>query len=342
MSESPAGAVSFTIPVQRVASAASTFLRRGIDPREVLAQAGIAGELLHLEHARVTSEQLTKVLDQLWSRTGDELLGLGRAPVPLGSFRLLVHGTQSAPDLGRQLERFRRLQTSVPGFPELVVESDPATGRTQLSLDIDYVRRPVEIIIDTMLMLARGYLSWLISAPLDLREVHVPYGPIVDRADHQRLFDAPVIYHARRPAFVFDSALLRRATDRGERDADVFLRDAPVRMLGRRDYGSSLADQLRLRIAARVPGEAIPSVDQLASELAMSPQTLRRRLSEEGVSPRAIRDEVLRDIAIAGLVRGDSVQSLSRTLGFSEPSTFSRAFRRWTGSPPGLYQRARS
>lgn len=334
--------VSFTIPVQRVVGAASIFRQRGVDPEEVLEKAGIAPELLRREDARVTSEQLQKVLTGLWERTGDELLGLGRAPVPRGSFRLLVHGTRSAADLGSQLERFHSLQTAVPGYPELLVESDQDTGGTRLGFDIDYVREPVEIIVDTMLVLTHGYLSWLVGAPLELTRVEVPYPPIVDGADHERLFGAPVRYRSRRPAFVFDSALLSRPSIRDDRDAEDFLRDAPVRMLARRTYRASLSDRLRLSISARVSCGSIPTVEDLAAELVMSPQTLRRRLAEEGVSPRIVRDEVLRDLAIAGLVRGDSVQAVSRRLGFAEPSTFSRAFRRWTGSPPGVYQRRRS
>jgi len=43
--------------------------------------------------------------------------------------------------------------------------------------------------------------------------------------------------------------------------------------------------------------------------------------------------------AVAELARGDaSIEELSRRLGFSEPSAFHRAFRRWTGTTPRTYQ----
>lgn len=90
----------------------------------------------------------------------------------------------------------------------------------------------------------------------------------------------------------------------------------------------------------RVRAIVEPGIEDIAAELAMSPQTLRRRLRDEGnTSPREIREQILRDAAISSLVRGEeTVTALSRRLGFSEPSAFSRAFRRWTGSPPGSYQ----
>jgi AraC-like DNA-binding protein len=85
--------------------------------------------------------------------------------------------------------------------------------------------------------------------------------------------------------------------------------------------------------------EQLPSMDDIAARLAMSPQTVRRKLREEHTSLREIRDDILRDAAIASLSRGDeTVAALSERLGFSEPSAFTRAFRRWTGSAPGSYR----
>jgi AraC-like DNA-binding protein len=66
---------------------------------------------------------------------------------------------------------------------------------------------------------------------------------------------------------------------------------------------------------------------------------MRRLLREEGTSVTRIREDLLRDAAITSLVRGEeTVTQLSERLGFSEPSAFHRAFRRWTGSAPGAYR----
>lgn len=82
------------------------------------------------------------------------------------------------------------------------------------------------------------------------------------------------------------------------------------------------------------------SADGVAKTLAMSSQTVRRRLALEDTSMTRIREELLRDEAIASLVQGEeSIETLSNRLGFSEPSAFRRAFRRWTGNAPRAYQR---
>ena len=52
-----------------------------------------------------------------------------------------------------------------------------------------------------------------------------------------------------------------------------------------------------------------------------------------------MKDEIRRDLAIESLSLGEeSVSELATRLGFSEPSAFHRAFRRWTGQAPGVYR----
>jgi AraC-like DNA-binding protein len=72
--------------------------------------------------------------------------------------------------------------------------------------------------------------------------------------------------------------------------------------------------------------------------LSISVPHLRRLLRRDGTSLNQLREEVLRDVAIAGLRRGESVEVLSARLGFSEPSAFRRAFKRWTGDTPSSYR----
>lgn len=71
----------------------------------------------------------------------------------------------------------------------------------------------------------------------------------------------------------------------------------------------------------------------------MSPQTLRRRLKDEGTSYQKLKDQLRRDMALFYLDQPDiSIQGIAEMLGFAEPSTFHRAFKKWTGMTPGDYR----
>ncbi|MCZ0978911.1 helix-turn-helix transcriptional regulator [Streptomyces diastatochromogenes] len=105
------------------------------------------------------------------------------------------------------------------------------------------------------------------------------------------------------------------------------------------DHDSTVTGRVRHLIGRALPAGPVPTPEQLADRLSVSPQTLRRQLAAEGTTYQRLRDQVRRDHALAELAGGRvSIERLSRELGFSEPSAFHRAFRRWTGETPRSYQ----
>ena len=77
------------------------------------------------------------------------------------------------------------------------------------------------------------------------------------------------------------------------------------------------------------------SLEALAEGLHVSPRTLRRRLDEHGTSYKTLLDELRRDLAYHYLARSpEPPDVVAARLGFTEASTFYRAFKRWSGTTP--------
>ena len=74
--------------------------------------------------------------------------------------------------------------------------------------------------------------------------------------------------------------------------------------------------------------------------LGLSERSLARGLSGEGTTYTELRDERRQALAIERLERGERIDDVASALGFSDASSFSRAFRRWTGRSPGSYRAA--
>ncbi len=69
--------------------------------------------------------------------------------------------------------------------------------------------------------------------------------------------------------------------------------------------------------------------------LALSPRTLARRLREEGESFKSLLAEIRRELGEKYILdKSKSLTEISFLLGFSEASSFSRAYRGWTGQSP--------
>jgi AraC-like DNA-binding protein len=324
-----------TIPVTFVRIAVEMGLSRGVDMNDALQVAGISGALLADDRARCTPEQVTALVRQLWRLSEDEFFGLGPMPVPRGTFRLICYALITSPDLLTVCKRLSDFAPALPMLPRFTLTIGPQT--TRLEAHLGDVIDPHHLMTDFMLMLIHRFTGWLIGTRIKLEVVELPYPRPDNAAEYDLIFGAPLQFGRPSAALVLDSKLLALPIIRDEQALDEYLKHSPADLLGRRDYGTTIADQVR-RILERGLVTDWPSSEDVASRLSLSPQHVRRLLREEGTSLGAIKEELLRDAAISALARGDAVDEISNRLGFSEPSAFRRAFKRWTGSTPTTYQ----
>lgn len=83
-----------------------------------------------------------------------------------------------------------------------------------------------------------------------------------------------------------------------------------------------------------------PTLEGVASQLHLSPRTLRRHLKEQGTNFQTIFNNVRKEMAI-GLLKETrlSVEEISSQLNFSDTANFRNAFKRWTGMSPGAFRK---
>jgi AraC-like DNA-binding protein len=138
-------------------------------------------------------------------------------------------------------------------------------------------------------------------------------------------------------------ALPRRALEHPMRRRDALTVTAltPVvdAALGQRGVDASFADRVAKLVASSLPGPT--SIDDIAGALSMSPRTLQRRLEHESTSFSDVLDAA-RLRASRGVLADPTVTltEAAYRLGFADLATFTRAFKRWTGMPPGQWRRS--
>jgi AraC-like DNA-binding protein len=160
---------------------------------------------------------------------------------------------------------------------------------------------------------------------------------------HAAFFGVTPRFGAARNERVLDRALLAVAPPRVDGALSAFFERHPERMLGTLDQPRevSTASRVREALAAEVFEEP-PSVEAVALRMGLGARTLRRRLTDEGVRFRVMRDEALRDRAMELLARRSlPLVDVAMVLGFSDQTAFQRAFKRWTGETPQTWRRAR-
>lgn len=99
-----------------------------------------------------------------------------------------------------------------------------------------------------------------------------------------------------------------------------------------------LVEQVKRRVQLLL-GSGDISVERIAGPLNISPRHLRRKLSQENTSYEQLVDELRRETAIRMIGEGElSLTSIAYELGFLDPSSFTRAFRRWTNMSPTSFR----
>ena len=80
----------------------------------------------------------------------------------------------------------------------------------------------------------------------------------------------------------------------------------------------------------------------IARGLGLSARSFHRHLSDHGMSFQTLTEDTRRDLA-EGLLRDDghSLAEIAFLTGFSEQSSFTRAFKRWVGMTPARYRKDR-
>lgn len=94
-------------------------------------------------------------------------------------------------------------------------------------------------------------------------------------------------------------------------------------------------EALKLRV-----GQAELSIDHIARDLSLSKRTLQRRLQQQQANFAQLRDILRFHYAIKFLIDEHmSVDSVSRSLDFSDRTSFTNAFKRWTALSPSVFRK---
>ena len=152
----------------------------------------------------------------------------------------------------------------------------------------------------------------------------------------QKALGVPVELGAPVDELVVPAEMLDAELESGNPAMRDFFEGCARQLLSSLSPSSQIPVRLRSWVAAHL-GEKDLNVHQAASALGMSARTLQRRFRDDGRSMREVVDEVRRDEALSYLEEALSIDEISQRLGFSEPSAFRRAFKRWAGSKPGEY-----
>jgi len=312
----------------------------GIDPEPLFAAEGFKIRLPIDPSIRISYEKIDRIRAKAVELTQDEAFGIRYANVhnatQLGALGYAWLASQTLRKAFGRLERFVRIANE-----KAVVEVNDIDGCMVVTVKVnapsqcEMARDDGGLAIITMMSrLVYGVnfrlraVNFKHSAPRDLKPYFEFFGCQVnfDQDENQLLI----------PLTLADELLA------GANPELALLNDQVItRRLALMDRNDIVA-RVKAAIMEQLPNGAVTD-GSVASSLHMSVRTMHRKLADADHNFRSLLVEVRRGLAELYILDNSlTLTEISLLLGFSEPSSFSRAFKNWTGSAPSEIRQARA
>jgi AraC-like DNA-binding protein len=306
----------------------------GCDGPALLAEAGF--DLGHLggPDARCPLTKTRALWRVALEATGDEAFGVKLASYfTHTAFHSLGYGLSASSTLKEAFERvqhYSHVVSDAVGYRFLRCGAEYhfyIEPRTEVPIE------SIDTVVGTHLRMCRS-LSGRDFSPLSV-ELRRPPPVVID--DFERLWRAPLRFNAEHNRLRFDRASIERVLDSGNPELARLSDAISARYLARIERDNMQA-RVRTVLTQRLQhGE--PTQEEVAEILNVSARTLQRKLGDSGTTFRKILDETRRAQALAHFsIPQMSVNKVTQLLGFSCSSSFTRAFKRWTGLSPSEWR----
>ncbi len=312
--------------------------RLGIDGDVLLRDAGLRREEVMEPDRRIDARKA----DALWRaaslRTDDEHLALHAAEaLPFGAYKVVDFLAAKSASIG---EAFARV---VAYFPLVdprarfeVVHEGKTTSLAMRARDqgVELRREAQEYTFAALVTRMRSCAGggWTPEA------IELSFPAPADTAELARVLGAVLRFEAPEPRIVCSASSWDAPVATAEPALLEILEEHAARLLAELPQSDDLVSRVRHAISSEL-STADPALAHIAKRLGTSERTLQRDLKERGVTLNALFDEARAALAKAHLRDPSlSIADVAFLLRFADQSAFTRAFRRWTGGPPGAFR----
>jgi AraC-like DNA-binding protein len=281
--------------------------------------------------ARVSPAQFCVAWAELIRLTGDPAIAMRMAAAtPPGAFGVVEYVCRSSPTLGEALRQWVRYLNLLDDAVTvgLAVEGDRAMLRVEVESEA-----PAPASHELCFALVAQQARALSTVPFRITAVELTHRCAADPAIYRKWFDAPVKFGAEITQLVMPRTALEAPLVSSDPALLAILTRAADELARTNTSEPTLIAQVK-RVLREVLRSADANVDFVAKRLGLTGRSLQRRLKDDGTSFNAVRETVRRELADRYLQERLSISEISFLLGFSEPSAFFRAFKRWTGTTP--------
>jgi len=312
----------------------------GIDPIEACRMAGFPLEKINNPENRVSAEQFYALWVEIAQQADDPDFGLHIAELSRNQFGgdILAAVMLNCPTVGSAMEkliRYHDLSTDVVKV-KLVRAADQVLYAWVSTLEINSIDRQISEAIICRIFFTLEMLS---NGKMPFSEICFRHQKPNKISEHQRIFGRSPKFGEALDAVVVRQDGLDLPIPLANPKVLVRLEDVVQELLLGLYQPDTWSEQVSQRISKILMQGEKPHIDSVAHQLAISPRQLQNKLKIENTNYRALLDQVRMEMALQYLQElNGNILDTAFLLGFSDQSSFSHAFKRWTGKTPGDFR----
>jgi AraC-like DNA-binding protein len=315
-------------------------VRAGVDIQTIYLRLGYDAEKLPLRELRTPHQQQAFFWSTVESVTRDPDIGLHLCPhLPVFRGEVLEYLMFSSATFGEGLNRSLKYLRLISDAINVRLVQDAQGARVAVvgtAVDAPQLRHTEICVVYELIQFARAVTEQGFAP----QRVLLRCSQRAPRAEYHQVFGCPVDFGSRESEIWFDAALLDYRSPHFDPDLLQLhegLAEKRLMKLKRED----LVERIRAVFAQRLELEAC-DLDDVAQELKIAPRRLRFELARAGTSFSQVLADFRFQLAKRLLAKTDeAIENIVYLTGFSEPSTFYRAFKRWSGQTPVQYRESR-
>jgi len=325
---------TFTVQAKAVEKIVNAAAAQGVQPQHLYDAVQLDPSVLLDPDNRMPFAQLVALYEKAAELTGDDNFGLhlGQRINP-AAFDVVGYCALNSLTLGAaftRVARYHSIWTDGALFTLETANDTSAIVYSYVDTSIHEHRQDAEMTLATVTALCRN----IASRDFAPTSVQFQHDAPRDTSEHANLFRCPIEFRAPSNKLTFSSSFLSLPIAKADASLCAVLDRHAEELLAKFPPRDSIVDQVRSIITNELRG-GDPSLERVADALSLTPRTLQRKLAELGTSHNELLDHMRRQLAMRYLrEREMAICEVAYLLGFSESSSFHRAFKRWTGVTP--------
>jgi len=306
-----------------------------IDADEVLRRSGLNPKKLYKPNLRTQFSAQPKFWQAAVELSGDPCIGLHLGEkMPVYKGQILEYLLLSSATFGDGLKRILNYQRLISDAMHGKLTEDCEPFLTNYFSNHQYL---TPHLAEAMVVSLIRFLRSVTDDKFQPKSICFTHSPNTDLKEYKRVFQCPVEFNSNQFKLYFDRDILDYRCPYAEPELlSMHMRNADqhMQLLEKRD----LITAVRSRIGALLESGDI-SLENVSHTLGISARQLRHQLNLAGTSLQQIINQHRKSLSKRLLTQTDeSIDEIVYLTGFSEPSTFYRAFKRWEGITPIAYR----